>query len=230
MILQKILASLIRRRTPAVFNDLGRTDPISSVFGYDRGTPIDRYYIERFLEKNSNLIVGDVLEVGDNIYTKKYGGKNVARSWVLNASTDVNAEAIDADLTDFSTLSAGVYDCFICTQTLNFIFDVNQAVANASYVLKPGGVFLVTVAGISQISRYDMDRWGDYWRFTSASALRLLKPVFGESVQIESYGNCLAACSLLQGIAVEDLPDSSLLNNNDPDYQVVISIVARKSC
>ena len=44
-------------------------NPISSVFGFDRGKPIDRYYIEKFISDNSSTIKGDILEVEDNKYT-----------------------------------------------------------------------------------------------------------------------------------------------------------------
>jgi len=74
-----------------------------------------------------------------------------------------------------------------------------------------------------------MDRWGDYWRFTTASIDRLFRPVFTECVEVECYGNVLAATAFLQGIVVEDLPDPALLDDRDDDYQLVIAIVARKS-
>ena len=87
---------------------------------------------------------------------------------------------------------------------------------------------MATVAGISQISRYDMDRWGDYWRFTTASLEKLFTPIFNGGVEIASFGNVLAATAFLQGVAVEDLPDRTLLDENDPDYQMLITIIARK--
>ena len=45
------------------FGALRRLQPFSTVFGSDRGTCIDRYYIERFLAANSSDIHGRVLEV-----------------------------------------------------------------------------------------------------------------------------------------------------------------------
>ena len=101
--------------------------------------------------------------------------------------------------------------------------------AGAHFLLKPGGVLLATVGGISQISRYDMERWGDYWRFTTASIQKLFEPVFRGGIELETYGNVLAATAFLQGIAVEELPDRTLLDEHDPDYQLLITIVARKA-
>ncbi|MCL5022891.1 MAG: hypothetical protein M1497_05945 [Nitrospirae bacterium] len=37
-----------------------------------------------------------------------------------------------------------------------------------------------------------------------------------------------AATAFLQGISVEDLPDRGLLDDNDPDYRLLISLVAQE--
>ena len=85
------------------------------------------------------------------------------------------------------------------------------------------------MSGISQISRYDMDRWGDYWRFTTASARRSLAEVFpSKTLTIKAYGNLLAATALLHGLASCEL--SSLeLNHLDPDYEVIVAARAVKA-
>lgn len=216
-----------RRKSSVIFNDLERSIPVSVVFGLERGTPIGRYYIETFLQKNSHMIKGKVLEVGDSNYSKRFGGEGAESFEVLHVAPGSKATII-GDLTDTATLPRNYVDCFICTQTFNFIFDVQKAVEGVHYLLKPGGVLLLTVSGISQISRYDMDRWGDYWRFTNASLQRLFEPVFKGRLEIESYGNVLAATAFLQGIVAEDLPNPALLDERDQDYQVLITVVARK--
>jgi len=217
-----------RKELTVVFNDLERTKPVSAVFGVDRGTPVDRYYIEKFLQKNASYIKGRILEIGDSNYSRRFVGGKAEAFEVLHATPENKAATIIGDLTDTATLPLNSVDCFICTQTFNFIFDVQKAIEGAHYILKPGGVLLSTVAGISQISRYDMDRWGDYWRFTTASLQKLFEPVFKGGLEIESFGNVLAATAFLQGVSVEDLPDRALLDDNDPDYQLLISIIARK--
>lgn len=224
----KFLKHLTRKKISVTFNDLDRIKPVSPIFGLDRGTPIARYYIEKFLHKNSHLIKGRILEVGDSHYSKRFGGEKAESFDVLHAVPGNKAATIIGDLTDPTTLPGDSMDCFICTQTFNFIFDVQKAVEGTHYVLKPGGVLLFTVCGISQISRYDMDRWGDYWRFTTASLQKLFEPVFKERLAIGSYGNVLAATAFLQGIAVEDLPNRALLDEHDQNYQVLITVIARK--
>lgn len=219
---------LWRAKTPILFSDLQRTEPVSRQFGLERGTPIDRYYIERFLAQEQALIQGRVLEIAESHYSKRFGQRVTAYD-VLHATADNPQATIVGDLTDLSTLPADHVDCFICTQTFNFIFDVAAALRGAHHLLKPGGVLLATVAGISQISRYDMERWGDYWRFTTASVEKLCAPVFAGGLTITSVGNVLAATAFLQGLAVEDLPTATLLHHPDPDYQLLIMIVARKA-
>ena len=84
------------------------------------------------------------------------------------------------------------------------------------------------MSGISQISRYDMDRWGEYWRFTSLSARRLFEEVFlPADVTVRSYGNVLAATAFLHGVAEGELRRDEL-NYHDPDYEVLITVRAIK--
>jgi SAM-dependent methyltransferase len=227
-IIFKFIQSIIRKKNPVYLTDLSRTVPVSPVFGLERGTPIDRYYIEKFLQKNTHVIKGRILEIGDSCYSRKFSAGEAESLEVLHATSDNKSATIIGDLTDTATLPVNSFDCFICTQAFNFIFEIGKAVNGAHYLLKPGGVLIATVAGISQISRYDMDRWGDYWRFTTASVQKLLEPVFKGGLEIESFGNVLAATAFLQGVSVEDLPDRILLDAHDQDYQVIISIVARK--
>ena len=226
--IRTLLSYLVRKKIPVNFEDPFRVKPVSALLGCDRGTPIDRYYVENFLAGRAQLMRGRVLEVAESTYSRRFGGKEVESFEVLHARPGNRHATIVGDLTDPATLPENAIDCFVCTQTFNFIFEVEKAIAGAHRMLKPGGVLLATVAGISQISRYDMERWGDYWRFTNASLQRLFEPVFQGGVEIASFGNVLAATAFLQGLAVEDLPDRSLLERNDPDYQLILTIVARK--
>ena len=66
------------------FGDLRELTPVSEVWGFDRGRPIDRYYIERFLQQHAPDVRGHVLEIGDDTYTRQFGGARVTRSDVLN--------------------------------------------------------------------------------------------------------------------------------------------------
>ena len=211
---------------PVRWGNLRRLTPVSRVFGFDRGLCIDRYYIEAFLQRHSADIHGRVLEIGDPGYTRKFGGGGVTRSDVLYVRPGNPQATLVGDLETGEGIPQTAFDCMIVTQTFLFIYDVRAAMANCYTALKPGGVLLATFPGISQISRYDMDRWGDYWRFTDASARRLFGDVFGpENMTVETHGNVLVACAFLHGLAAHELKPHEL-DYNDPDYQVLITVRA----
>jgi SAM-dependent methyltransferase len=210
------------------FGDLRRLKPISRVFGFDRGLCIDRYYIENFLAKHAEDIRGHVLEIGDDTYTRRFGGDRVARSDVLHVQEGNPKATIVADLTCADSIPSDTFDCIIFTQTLQFIYDVRAAIRHLHRILKPGGVLLATFPGISQISRYDMDRWGDYWRFTTLSARMLFEEVFPSgNVTVRAYGNVLAAVAFLHGLSAEELRREEL-DYHDPDYELIITLRALK--
>jgi SAM-dependent methyltransferase len=216
----------VRRPAPAALT--AAREPVSRVFGFDRGTPIDRYYIERFLAAHAARVRGRTLEVGERAYSVRFGGARVEQADVLVFAAAAGEGEVAGDLADPASLPNSRYDCFVCTQTLNFIYDVGAAIRGARHVLKPGGVLLATVAGISPISRWDAERWGDFWRFTPQSLERQLDSVFGGEVEVRSHGNLTAATALLHGLAVEDLEEPEVLDANDPDYPVVITAVAHR--
>ena len=187
------------------FGSLRRVTAISQDFGCDRGRPIDRYYIENFLECNKGDVQGRVLEVGDNAYTRKFGGDRVAVSDVLHVVEGEPQATIIADLASADHIPSNSFDCIILTQTLQLIYDVRAAIKTIYRILKPSGVLLATFPGISQT--YD-NEWSDswYWNFTRLSARRLFEEVFpSANLKIETFGNVLAAISFLHGLAVEEL-------------------------
>jgi SAM-dependent methyltransferase len=209
------------------FGDLRRLTPLSRVFGFDRGTPVDRYYIEEFLARNAGRIRGRVLEVGDDSYTRRFGGERVTQRDVLHVSADNPRATVIADLADADHVPSAAFDCVILTQTLHLIYDVRAALATLHRILKPGGVLLATFPGITQIDHFD---WGGtwYWAFTALSARRLFGEVFAAAnLQVETHGNVLAATAFLQGVALEELRKDEL-DYNDPDYQVIITVAATK--
>ena len=202
---------------------LDRTSPLSTKFGYDRGGPVDRIYIENFLEENAMHIHGKVLEVADNNYTIKYGGQRVARSEILHVN-DTNPKAtIIGDLTTLSHEFDGQFNCIILTQTLHLIYDYKEALKTCRRLLAPGGVLLVTVPGITNI---DHGEWGKYfyYSFTSHALERIADEIFpGDQVSIESYGNVKTATAFLYGMGCKEISSSSY-KINDPQYQVIVSL------
>ncbi|HVM98425.1 MAG TPA: methyltransferase domain-containing protein [Candidatus Acidoferrales bacterium] len=218
------------RATGVDFGRMRRMTPISRVFGLDRGRPIDRYYIERFLHRHAADIRGRVLEIGDDRYIRQFGGDRVAQADVLHY-VDGNPKAtIVDDLTRAEQIPAETFDCIICTQTLQMIYDAPAAFRQLHRILKPGGVLLATAHGTSRICRREgTDDWGEYWRFTSQSLTRMAAEPFGrDNVLATPYGNVFAAIAFLHGLATEELTQEEL-DTLDPDYEVLLSLRAVKA-
>ena len=203
------------------------TRPLSDTWGFDRGTPVDRYYIERFLDRHRGDIRGRVLEIKNNIYTKRFGSA-VDAADVLDIDASNPDATIIADLAATATVPESRFDCFILTQTLQLVFDVGAAIASAHRLLSPGGTLLVTVPCVSRVvPRYGQDT--DYWRFTPASCRRLFGSAFGaDRVTVEPLGNVAAGVAFLRGAAVEELP-RRVLDANDADFPVVVAVRAVKA-
>lgn len=216
------------RIRPVLWGNMRKTTPFSDIFGYDRGPQsIARYYIDNFISKYAFDIKGKVLEIGDDTYTQRFGEK-VLHSDVLHVVSGNPKATIVTDLSSDTSIPDNTYDCILMPQTLQFIYDFHSALKRTHDILKPGGVLLVTLSGISQISRYDMERWGEYWRFSTLSAKRLFEDFFpSEYIQIEANGNVLSAMALLEGMASRELKKSEL-DFQDANYEVTITVRAVK--
>ncbi len=211
------------------FGSLRRMEPISDDFGFRRGLPIDRYYINQFLSNHTADIKGRVLEFGDDDYTRKFGSDRVTKVDVLCPSPECRMATIVADLADADHIPSDTFDCIICIQTLPCVYDLETAMKTLYRILKPGGVLLATNPGIGKIDEESMRLWGQYWRFTSLAIQLLLEKTFSpEAISIKTYGNVLAATAFLQGIATEELKEKEL-EYHDPDFQVSIASRAVKT-
>jgi len=202
--------------------------PVSKTFGLQRGGSICRYYIDRFLNENEAAIHGKVLEIGDRTYTERYR-ESVQESYCLHFDKSFPQDGPDfyGDLSDGTGMKKDFYDCMILTQVLNFIEDIKHVPRVLVNSLKSGGVLLVTVAGITPISRFDMDRWGHFWNFTDAG-IRKMFSMEGVECQTAIYGNYKAACAFLGGMSYTEL-DMGDLEFVDEDFQVIIAAVIRKT-
>jgi SAM-dependent methyltransferase len=222
---QRLRFRLRRLSRPVRLGTLRRTSPVSDDFGYDRGTPIDRYYIEHFLAEHRESIRGRVLEVKDGTYTDRFG-VGVTERDVIDIDPQNPHATIVTDLAAADDVPDGSFDCFILTQTLHFIYDTSAAVAHAHRILKSGGTLLATVPAISAIMDYE--EVADYWRFTPASCSQLFGGVFGrDAVRVRAYGNALAAIAFLAGLASEELRTHEL-DSYDRRFGMLVAVCATK--
>ena len=226
--LRALLASAPMRRLRRPFRfGIGSVTPLSTEWGFDRGTPVDRYYIEQFLEQHAGDIRGRTLEVKSAGYTRRFD-RGVTRADVL----DIDARNPDATIVSDLAVGDGIpeaqFDCFVLTQTLHIIYDYRAAIVQSHRLLKPGGVLLVTVPLVSRIiPRYGLEC--DYWRFTALACTRMFGEVFGSAnVGVRSYGNVLAGTAFLRGAALEEIPRRKL-DEHDPYFPILVSVRAVKA-
>lgn len=213
---------------PVDLADLRRTTPISDAWGTDRGLPLDRYYIEAFLDRHRQDIHGHVLEIKDAGYTRCFGDTRVTRSDVLDVD-DTNEQAtIVADLAAADGIPDNSFDCFILTQTLGLVYEVAAAVAESYRILKPGGVLLCTVPAAGRLSYEDRHLDSDFWRFTEASIRRIFAETFPiETFDVTGHGNVLACAAFLYGLAEHEISHAEL-DIVDPFFPLVYTIRATK--
>jgi SAM-dependent methyltransferase len=204
----------------------GRLVPVSRNWGLERGTPVDRHYIDTFLADHAGDIRGSVLEVGESVYTARFGGHRVVRSDILDPDQAHPEATVIADLEQPDALGTRTWDCIICTQVLGLIYELDDAIANLARALKPGGTLLMTLPGIGAISHPDADIWGDFWRFTPAGVDELVRSAFPDaSVSIEGHGNVLTAVAFLHGLAAEELKPGEF-DATDERFPLVVTVRA----
>lgn len=224
---KEVLRTMSVKKDPYIklISDMPLT-PISRRFGLEYGKAIDRFYIEKFLSGNQNYIRGTVMEIAEDRYIKMFG-KDIAQTIILHVNGG-GSHIVKGNLATGEGLVENSVDCLICTQTLQFIYDIHSAVKNIYKILKPGGAALITVPLISQLSLYDYKNWGCYWRLTDQSMEKMMKEVFGEKqVDVFSYGNMKSAVAFLYGICQENMRKSDL-EFYDEQFPMIVAAVCRK--
>ena len=193
---------------PVRWGSFRRLQPISPVWGSERGTVVDRYYIDQFFARHAQVITGRVLEVRDPQYTSKFG-HDVVSTEIVDIDPRNDGATIVADLADPGSLPADAFDCVLVPQTLLFVRDPFAAMANLWQSVAPGGALLVTTPAISRLdpAATDVDRW----HLTPAGLREVIdRSCPGADAVVESYGNPVTAVAFLQGIAAEELRPKEL--------------------
>ncbi len=225
MILAPYVSALKARRKPVRLGSLRSTSPVSSRWGYDRGQPVDRWYIERFVDAHRSDITGRVLEVKDSMYTERFGHALTEQA-VLDIDPSNERATHVADLATGEALPSDAFDCFVLTQTLQLVFDAEAALRTAHRVLAAGGVLLMTVPVTSRVVSPPLT---DYWRFTPLAIGRLLDAVFGDgAATVNGRGNVLSQVAFLEGLAVQDVTEAEL-EVDDPRFPLIVTARAVKA-
>jgi SAM-dependent methyltransferase len=217
---------LARWRRPAWLGTIRRTSPLSEHYGADRGIPVDRYYIEQLLAAERAAITGRVLEVLNRDYTERFG-TDVGQSDILDINPGNSNATIVADLAAANSIPTGTFDCFILTQTLQYIYDLKAAIFHAHRILRPGGMLLCSVPTVARIDSDEIET--EYWRLTAKACTRLFADVFaGGEIEVRARGNLLTSVAFLMGMAAEELSTREL-GRDDPFFPLIVTVRATKA-
>jgi hypothetical protein len=208
------------------WGSLRRSSPFSRDWGYDRGTPIDRVYIEKFLASHAEDVRGACLEVMNADYTDRFGGARVSRQDVLDINPANTLATIVTDLGEADSLPVQRFDCVIFTQTLHLIPDMRIALANVWRAIAPGGVLLLTVPALG---RHDTRKGfhHDRWRLTKTGLEWLLGGLPDGRADTTTYGNVLSCTAFLYGLAAEELRPEEL-HVTDPAFPLIVAARVHK--
>ena len=208
------------------WGNLRRVEPFDPQYGFGRGTPIDRVYIEEFLASFQEDIHGDTLEVGDTRYTDRFG-RSVTSKQVLDVNPSNPSATIVADLSIPGSLPEDRFDCFILTQTLHLIEDTGVALKQAYASLRTDGVLLLTFPSVSRISP-TAGPTKDRWRVTPAGLDRIIQSSCPQAErEVLGRGNLLTGVAFLLGLAAEELKGDELAYD-DPRFPLVACARVRK--
>lgn len=199
--------------------------PISDCYGYDRGTPVDRIYIEAFLRCHRHDIRGHGAEIKTDDYLRRFGRDQVRNTTVIDIDPRNLQARLRADLSHPHSLPTETFDCIVLTQTLQLLADPTVALTNCHQALRSGGALLVTVPCLGRIS--PSSRSQDQWRFTPAGLWQLFSAWDGP-VTVTGHGNLRVCLAALLGEATEDLAPAELAHH-DPDFPLVSCAIAYRT-
>lgn len=207
----------------ARFGDLGRVAPLTE-WGYGRGLPVDRWFIDAYLQEHAGLVSGHVLEVKEDYYGSLLGASSVD---VVDIDAANDEATIIGDLCDPATLAGVSADAVILTQTLQYLPDPLAGLRNLLGCLRPGGALLITVPCAQRV-----DGPGDLWRWTPTGLHQQLQAALGSTsadIVVVGLGNGLAARAFLFGLAADDLAPAAL-GAPDPALPLVAAASVRLAC
>ncbi|MGD9703654.1 MAG: methyltransferase domain-containing protein [Acidimicrobiia bacterium] len=208
------------------WGSLRRLEPYSDSYGFERGTAIDRYYIERFLAARTHLFRGRGLEVDNPSYLNEFGGERMTSTEVVDINPQNPQATLVADLTDVGSLPAESYDIIVLTQVLHYVPQPERIVQNVVQAVAPGGWILATApcAGRTLTPAEGID----HWRATPAS----MEALFAENAPTyerhhEVFGNLLSGVASLYGLAAGELTPEEL-DPKDPRFPLIAAVAVHR--
>jgi len=207
---------------PVWWGNLRRREPFSDWYGSERGRPVDRLYIDGFIERHRADLIGHVMEIKNPHYVDLYA--RAEKVTVVDIDRANPNATLYADLDEVGSLPAGVFDAAIVTNTLQYL-EPQPALANLWQSLAPGGVLLLAAPTLARVDAEIPDI--DYLRFTPRGLRREFVKA-GIPAVVEGYGNILASLCTLYGLSIQDVSVKEL-DRVDPRFPITVCARAVKT-
>jgi SAM-dependent methyltransferase len=205
----------------ARWGNLRRLEPFSRRFGFERGTPVDRHYLDGYLASERTAIRGVVGEISERRYTDALGDDRVDRVEIIDVDPANPRATIVADLTVPGSLPPGSFDCLLVIQTLQYTHPLADALRTCLDALAPGGTLLLALPGLAPHDTH-VPVEGDRWRFLPAGVEALLREAAPHAqVTVRGFGNLVTVTAALHGLAAEELTARELAHH-DPGFPVLV--------
>jgi len=172
---------------------------LSSTYGFERGTPIDRTTCTAFSRRHRGDIRGAVLEVQTRSYTERFGA-GVTRSDTFDSVP--NLHDLSRGFHDRGQPRPdGTYDCVLLPNTLPHFRDLDAGLARARARCvrrrRSGvrGCLLPLTGDVPEFLALLSDGWRE----------RLRRAWPDAAIEVPGHGNCLSSIAAQLGLAVEEL-------------------------
>ncbi|CAH2574074.1 MAG: hypothetical protein RLZZ532_2939 [Cyanobacteriota bacterium] len=203
------------------WGDLKKAVPICQAFGLTRGTPVDRYYLSKYLQEIQTQISGNILEIGGIPKDKDFYEVNPGTSYqIMNIEPGLGIDIV-GDAHDTSMIKPESFDSIVIFNVLEHCYAPWQVVENIYTWLKPGGKCFAMVPSSIRIHATPMD----YWRPLPDAFAWMFRNFSHQKLYI--YGNPITVIASYHGIVTEELTTAEL-DAYHPDYPVATCIVAQK--
>lgn len=177
--------------------------PISTDFGWSRGTPIGRNYVNKFVAEKAEGLGGTILEFGESRYKACF--KTVQRYQVIDVVPGPSVDYV-CDIHDVSSVPAHYFDVIVCTQVLEHVERPVDALRQLHKLLKKDGRLICTVPFLAHIHYVPTD----FYRFSIDAICSALNIAGFEVLEARNSGNALVTIGSLLGYAAEDFKSNEM--------------------
>jgi len=203
------------------WGDLRRKYPICPFYGMTRGTPIDRYYLQKFIRKIKKEVTGKAIEFGGTRSEFSQYQFSLVNEYLAVDIIETPEVDIVGNIFDKSLFKNNSCDSIIIFNVLEHLDNPDKAIDNMNHWLKPGGKIFCMVPNAQRVHFYPKD----YWRFMPDGLAELFKKF--KKTHCFVYGNLTSTIASLMGISVEELSTRELDECN-PYYPVATCLIAQK--